>query len=255
MAPPVEEEKSIHVDAVSVKVPQFNSNNIRGWFVGLECAFGISRVTSGATKTLHLLHALPASVIESVPEISLYKSTFEEKDYEKYKTALIKRYSQTTWQKLDILFDRTPDVGKKPSELYYQFQKLANEPDVELPEPVLQYVWFKKLSTYVQDHMLCEMETFSADTDLDTADRFYHQELQVGQVSATTEPQQVLAMTHRPTRNRTPSNSTRQPSRPTPTGFKEDGRWCYFHFHYGKRAEKCKEGCKYLLDHPGNGRQ
>lgn len=244
-----------YVEAISVKPPQFNSDNIRGWFVGLECSFGISKVTSGVTKTLHLLHTVPAKIIESVPEIDLYKSTFAEEDYEKYKAALIRRFSQTTWQKLDCLFDPSPDVAKKPSELYYQLQKWAKDPDIDISDTVLAHVWFKKLSAYVQNHMMGEMDTFSFEDDLETADRFYAHELQGNHSAAIIEPQQVLVVSKRSPPARPSTLPRQQTSRPASTGFKEDGRWCYFHFHYGNRAQKCREGCKYLLDRPENARQ
>lgn len=245
-----------YVEAISVKPPVFNPNNIRGWFVGLECAFGISGVKSGITKTMHLLHAVPPNVIESIPEIDVYRTAFVEEDYKKYKEALIKRFSKSTWQKLDSLFDSTPDVSKKPSEIYYEMQKLANDPEIEMPENVLTYMWFKKLSVYVQNHMMSEMESFSPDTDLRTADRHYDHELQGNHSSAIAESQQVFAVNQRLAQNRLHSTVPKQLPKPTNSGFKEDGRWCFFHYHYGKRAQKCnKEGCKYITDHSGNARQ
>lgn len=250
-----DQEDAKHVVAIGMKAPQFNPDNIRGWFVVLECAFGISKISSGVTKTMHLMHAVPPKIIESVPEIDLYKSAFAEEDYEKYKAALIKRYSKTTWQNLDILFGVTSDVTRKPSEIYHQLKKLANEPDINLSERPLEYCWFKKLSKYVQSSMLGQMDSFDSDTDLEIADRFYDDELQGNNISAISESHQVAAVNQHQTRNRRILNVPKQSSKPATTGFKEDGRWCFFHFHYGNRAQKCKEGCKYLLDRPENGRQ
>ena len=71
-----EDLKTVVVENVTVKVPEFMESAVTGWFKIVESQFTLRGITKSETKFLHLITNLPAQVVAKIPETVLAVSSY-----------------------------------------------------------------------------------------------------------------------------------------------------------------------------------
>jgi hypothetical protein len=241
------------VAAVSVKLPEFWLDDPEMWFAQAEAHFRRAGITVSSTKYDYVLVQLPAKARTSVREIVRAADTLDD-PYEQVKTKLTASYTKSRWRLVFELFDH-PDLGdRRPSELMDALLALLS-PN-EIPGDLFMGQFLKRLPAEMRTQLA--LEDFKNPAQLAaTADSLWDAKggLQAA-VSAVGRPvspgrRDASSPSRQRVRQRSPDRPRdRRRATPGPSSRAEqDGRLCYYHDRWGRRAHKCEAGCSWS----GNG--
>lgn len=263
----VESEVTQQLEATSLKLPPFWTSCPIAWFVQTESQFKIKKITNESTKFDYVIASLPEEVIMNV--LDIIQNQDEPNKYSAIKSALINRHSDTDEKKLDkLLTERDTELGdRRPSEFYRYLEVLAFNLKIVSKE-LVKKLWMRRLPPNLNISLVA---TGKDDiTELITlADKIWDHTPKSNQFIAsvsTPSPNleisslrseidelkkviQNLSVSDRG-RNKCrdcsngPRNRSRTRSRSVPR-FNENGRFCYYHFRFGDKAQKCKEPCAF----------
>lgn len=249
--------------AVSIKPPQFSSNNARGWFCNIEAQFLIAGIVKGVTKFTHVVAHLPPSVAEDLGHI-VFKDKIEEEDYAKLKEEIIRFYSESKTKRLNLILD-TEQMGDRTPSQFYRFLK-SKTSDLDIPDGVLYNRWLSKLPSSIQMTIAGIKEKLTEIELLEHADNIYELSTNSsktvayisdnrGKPQGFHKPRNSFpkrGFSHSPARDRSPSRDRtgrgRSPSRD------RNGSTCWYHRRFKEQARKCAGGgCNFK--NSGKGRQ
>ena len=98
------------VAKVSVKLPDFWTEDPDFWFLHAEAAFRNAQITQSKTKFNHILQKLPQKIMVSVRRLIMGSAVFSETPYEDLKAKLVFSYTLSRWQKVSKLIHH-PGLG------------------------------------------------------------------------------------------------------------------------------------------------
>lgn len=239
---------------VSVKIPPFWVDKPELWFVQIEAQFLINGITQEDTKFNYIVSQLEAKYIETIYDI------IKSKDDQKYTTAknrLLQTFKESENIKMKKLLTGLELGDMKPSQLLRRMRTLGESS--EISDKVLRTLWFEKMPDAVKNVLII------SDEDLDKlssmADKIleltpavelapvhrtdpYTSEL-LNKISALEKQlAQVTTRNSRSARSPSAHRGRRSSSRKR---FNPEGRYCYYHFRFGKNClpEKCKQPCSF----------
>ena len=127
-----EEQKSNkHTTArVSVKIPPFDSTNLKMWIRILESQFKLGAITTSSTKFHHLLSNIPMSLISKIPDKIL-----DDENYDNLKAELLTTYEKSKHERFDEFINKIV-LDDKPSVFLREIQKAAH--DVGVSEDIVR---------------------------------------------------------------------------------------------------------------------
>lgn len=240
---------------VSIHPPQWNAENVRGWFASIESQFVIKNVTDGILKFHHLVAHLPVEVAR-LESLLAYKNTVVSTDYTQLKNAIITRFAADQSKILNELLDDDSLGDSIPSDVYQKMVLLSQSCTEPLSTSVLFNRWTRKLPQRIADAMLALESPFNPVKHLPIADRLFY--------SSRQQDQQINAVINKPLANprvkqpieQQQSFVLRSASRASTNrnvNFSNDSNICSFHRRFGNHARKCISPCQYKPS--GNGRQ
>ena len=103
MAPPEDEVANAVASAVSLKLPEFYTDNPEVWFVYCDAQFQLRRITNDETKFAHIVLALPQSAAARVHELLTSPPAADK--YVTLKAALLEKYMLSNTEKAAALLD------------------------------------------------------------------------------------------------------------------------------------------------------
>ena len=98
------------VAKVSVKLPDFWTEDPDLWFLHAEAAFRNAQITQSKTKFDHIVQKLPQKIMVSVRGLIMGSATSSETPYEDLKAKLVSLYTLSRWQKVSKLIHH-PGLG------------------------------------------------------------------------------------------------------------------------------------------------
>jgi hypothetical protein len=217
------------VSSISVKPPPFYRKNAPSWFAQLEAQFGLSRITSSATKFNHCLAHLPEDV---VCELDL--STIL--NYEALKASLLSMYDKSRTAKLDEALSPIDSSHLRPSIAVQKMRRSFREAGLQVDDEVIIHRFIKSLPQQLQitlaPHRLSPLDNFIAVADM------------VWETSQASQP--ICALSNLRLNH---ANSTKE-SMALPIGlapFKSNQKpqVCRSHIYYGEQARSCKPWCRW----------
>lgn len=107
--------------AISVKLPPFSIENLKGYFSILEAQFGIAGITSDVTMFFHALSGMSPEVVIKLPTDIL-----EARSYIKLKENLVDFYTETKAELVEKFMQATPLQGR-PSHFLTAMQIEASK--------------------------------------------------------------------------------------------------------------------------------
>ncbi|XP_018376537.1 PREDICTED: uncharacterized protein LOC108769827 [Trachymyrmex cornetzi] len=247
--------------ATYARIPPFWKENPALWFVQVEAAFSISRITYDDTKyryvVLHLDNtALPfvSDIIANPPLIGRYQAL---------KDRIIRSFDETGESKLRKLI-RGNEIGDdKPSNF---LQRLRNLAGGQCNDSVLRTLFFEQLPENVRS-VLAISEVTDLSILASQADRIYEiikptintiasanasQAVLSNQIDDLTKRIDALARELRGQRLRRRSHSrqSRKPSsRSGSSQRSRDGSSiCWYHRQFDMKAKKCQQPCDYRTE-------
>jgi hypothetical protein len=243
-----------HVAAVSVKLPEFWTNDPDIWFARVQAQFNMKGITSDGTKFDHVVASLDSKTAAEVRSVILHPPATDK--FEAIKQALIKAFGKTQCQKDAELLSMNGLGDRKPTALLRHINSLNDD-----PETLKRALFLMNLPIDVRN-IIVSQKIESLDELAEAADRVVDSKsVSTSQVmSSINLSDEYVAHIKTDRRTRAESN---KPICKTPAGPKKsDNRAqtetnqfiCYFHSRFGSNARRCAPDCIFsdLVKDSGN---
>lgn len=271
---------------LSLRLPPYWAHDPQLWFAQADAQFSARNINSQTTKYGYVIGALPADTAAEIRDIIL--SPPLNTPYDTLKTELIARTTMSSQRRLQQLLTNEQLGDQKPTQLLRRMRALVGDATLDtslLQELFLQRLPAEarrilvaagsislddlaKLADRILDHSPATPATIasidhtspSARPELDlsgipaamAAMTATLQNMNAAMANLTAMVASISTRSrsptpdgHREVRRRRYSNRRRSPS-PTHS---DDSPFCWYHFNFGARAQKCKPPCSW----PGNG--
>ncbi|KAK2578544.1 hypothetical protein KPH14_012573 [Odynerus spinipes] len=235
----------LRINAASVvKLPPFWKENPSLWFVQVESAFAIHRITSDDTKFRYVVLNLDPTALPLVSDI--VSRPPEGKKYEALKARLIGAFDETTESKLRKLL-RGHEIGdEKPSVFLQRLKNLAGE-SIRTVLAISEVADLSKLA-------------LQADKIADIAKSSISAVEHTGSITMTTTDERIEKLTkmvqalsrrqqsqtrnfERRSRSKTRSQYVRNRSKSRENYNATTNGICYYHNRFADKAWQCKQPC------------
>lgn len=234
--------------SVSIHPPQWNAENVRGWFASIESQFVIKKVTDNILKFHHLVAHLPVDVARLESSLA-YRDTVLPTDYSNLKIAIIARFAADQSKLLSELLDDDSLGDSTPSDVYQKMVLLSQSCTEPLSTSVLFNRWVRKLPQRIADAMLALESPFNPVKHLPIADRLFYSSKQQDQHISAVDNRSSARPRVKPSEQSQSSSVPRSASRASTNrnnnGSSNYSSFCYFHQRFGQRARKCIDPCQF----------
>lgn len=130
-----------------LKLPPFWSRCPSAWFVQVENAFALRKITLDTRKFQYVLAGLPEEIVMSV--LDVIQSDGNGQMYKTLKETLISRHSVSERRRLDSLFSKADMGDQKPSEFYRHLELMAGDPKT-FDRNLLIKLWMSRLPKSIE---------------------------------------------------------------------------------------------------------
>jgi len=216
------------VHGLSGKLPDFEDDDPRAWFLRLDAIFRTSRITRDATKFDYAFAKLTNKIASACAHIAEDEAATDK--YAQLRAALCGQYGRTPYQAYEAI-DKTPGLcGRKPSVFLAEILSTLPDAERQRPSGMVIYHFLKHLPP--DTRAAIEWEDKSPQQIADAADKHWANRGSSADTNAVGP--------NRGGRKRSP-NRQRQRRSGTPAA----SDLCYYHRMYGTKARKCRPPCKY----------
>ena len=268
-------QRTLEVQAVSLKLPALWPDNPEKWFLHCEAKFRLHKIVVQQTMFDHCVHAMTAEQSDVIMDL-MVKTPSSSNCYDELRRIYLQRRTPSTAERVQRLRALGPLGDQRPSDLLrlmerilgrtVQGDEIATEEFItRLPERIQLMVHAQAESFSVEqmatmaDRLIgvpVTQHTFSVENASTSADSTLHQ--QVASLTASNErmlaEMSLMRRNQRvqPPRQQQTSRTGNQDRRRPPKMYRglnaED--ICWYHAAWGAEAHKCVDGCRYA----GNGR-
>ena len=252
---------------VGVRVPPFWPEKPEIWFAQVEGQFAISNITADTTKFYYVVSNLDTRYSTEVEDIIVNPPVINK--YEKLKTELIKRLSESREKKVHQLLTHEELGDRKPSQFLRHLQHLTGP---KVPEEFLRTIWSSRLPANIKS-IIASQVSARLEELADLADRIHDVMPTSRHVASTTTTQpdletmsrqitdltkQVQLLTEKLDQNNVSrsgrSNSrddnnarSRRQSRSHSRNRYQKYTTCWYHYKFGAKATKCTQPCDFTV--------
>lgn len=246
--------------ATLAKLPPFWKENPILWFIQVEAAFTLARITNDDTKFRYVILNLDSTTLPFVSDIVANPPPHDK--YQALKDRIIRSFDETAESKLRKLI-RGHEIGDdKPSNY---LQRLRNLAGGQCNDSVLRTLFFEQLPESVRS-VLAISEVADLSVLASQADKIY--EITKPTINALTyvkpssssqtTPKDLIddlskrldALTKELRNQRRQRSRSRQAHSPRDKSKskerdQEENAMCWYHRQFGERAKKCQQPCEY----------
>ena len=233
-------EQTLHVTAVTVKLPPFYTSNARFWFAHAEQQFFFKNITADDTKFGHLVTAIQEDVALKVMEA--IESPPDGRKYDNLKDELLRQFTLSPAEMAETLLN-LPGLGdQRPSHLLQKI--LSLHPKDDKPNFLTRAIFLRQLPEDVRGHLTDKTDLTLVKLATE-ADKFFATSGQ--RVNAVAQSQQQLSPAEveavqgghrRQTPNPRDDHNRRKSYRPEAL--------CFYHRQFGIAARKCRSPCSFV---------
>lgn len=244
-----------------IPMPRLVQNDIESWFMSLDFWFPASGVVNDSKKYNTVLAAIEPSLLPQLRGI--ISGAPEHNKYEYIRTQLINFFAESQQRKLNRLLMEMPLGDMKPSQLFYEMQRVAG---TSVSDEAVLNLWARRLPDHARAAVVASTATMEERTKIADAivDVLQQNQINSAAVAATSpsnkiqpEQQQVNQieqmraeiqrlsrnfeemMSHQSRKKQRERSSSRNSQRSgTPTE-------CWFHRKFGQNARKCRAPCRF----------
>lgn len=262
------------INALIVKLPTFWANNPRTWFIQAEAQFSLGRITSDISKYNYVVATLPQDIAETVSDVLENPPTSDL--YNSLKDKLIDRHSLSLESRIKKLTSDEEIGDKKPSDFFRTLKRLAGNCGT-VGDELLKKLWMGRLPQAISVALIPQKDD-EMNKLMKLADQVW-EAIKTANISAVqcqsnhsagssssfeelkSEINSLKAMIDKISFDRsrsrdrsrsnnsngyTRSNSNHRRNRSRSSRFNPNGRFCFDHFKFGKRATKCTKPCAFV---------
>jgi hypothetical protein len=225
------------MQAHRVKLPPLWKEDIETWFVSAEAQFAIHGVDDEAMRfnlVISVLDDTTSSVIKT-----LIRNPPRKAPYSTLKQALVQKYLPSQFERADAIYNIQGLGDRKPSELMDEMLRHLGD---NAPGMMFLYHFIQLMPDYVRSVLATSKEQDPTKLAL-FADRVFA----AGRPSIPPTPLQAAAIAAPQSDTSTSVDRVeRAPGRRgNSSGSRrhEQNHLCYYHYHFGERASKCRQPC------------
>ena len=216
------------IQAVSTKLPAFNSKRPDLWFCQVEAEFATTGVKSEDTKYSHVIKTLTPEAINLLEHSIIPKPTTD--PYKTIKKAILEEFTPTEAERFEAMLDVQPLGDMKPSAWAAQMQALLPSKD-DAYEFLVRNVFLRRLPLGIRQPLARDkfttLHALSTEADkLWAADKY--QSPTMAEVQAANRMRQ--------------GSGTPATSRQKPEADQSSSPFCWRHRRFKEQAHKCEGG-------------
>lgn len=221
-------------EAAALKLPSLWTNDLETWFIQAEAQFCIRKITSETKKYHHVLAVLSAETAAKVKDIIRDPP---QDAYTALKTALLRKYEPTEYERAAAIMGITSLGDYKPSDLMDRFLNLLGGHEGGI---LLRYHFLRLLPDYVRSAL-----------SLSTAKDLRKLAAQADCIFlAGRDTQSIFTASQ----NAEIDRVQRRQDSPRKTTSSSPG-WCFYHSRFGDKARKCVSPCTWQGNGPSGQQQ
>ena len=214
------------VNAVAIRLPEFQTHDLTTWFIHAEVQFEIRNITQDRTKFIHTVAALPTSAIDEVKDLIRTQKESPNNGYQKLKDRLLERYVLPPNERAAALLDLPALGDQRPSQLFKRMESLIDG-QTDLFDHVLKEMFLRAMPQDVRAHLADKKKLSRRELALEADNHFT---ATGDRVCSVREHKNV-----QPARQATAAATPRDPTTVL----------CWFHKKFGKEARKCYAPCAF----------
>ena len=257
------DSKAAVVKGSMLKLPPYWSNDPSTWFSQVEAQFHLHNIKSQKDKYYTVVAQLPQDAASQMRD--MINKMPDDEPYQTFKEALITRTAESAAQRISKALDKSQIGDCRPSQVLRTLERQLE--GLHMEDTLLRQVFLQKLPTTIRTIVAAQSDTMKLSELSDLADRI-HDNLPENVINSATsssndskleermsrlEKMMVnLAQNNRNVRRKSPFQRQRSHSKGS---FNPQGKFCYYHWRYGKDARKCNEGCKWKSNDQKNEKQ
>ncbi|XP_023220356.1 uncharacterized protein LOC111622236 [Centruroides sculpturatus] len=244
-------------------MPIFTKTNTKLFFVQLDAAFAINRITSENTKYTYLINCLDAEILSNVSDLVFDRPA--EAPFSKLKDRLLEIFQNSAAKKAKILLEDLALGNQKPSALLRKMRELSAS---KITEKFLRNLWLQRLPKNIQTVLAVSGDEINKLAILADKVAELTEPTQLASINLEAENPvikhlelQILELTKKVTelnvsRTARPRYRSREKNRHDPNSkhrislrsreksLSRQG-YCYYHNKFGSAAWKCRSPCSF----------
>ncbi|UYV75949.1 hypothetical protein LAZ67_13001892, partial [Cordylochernes scorpioides] len=260
-----EESEIVETYKVNIKLPPFWIERPDIWFHQVEAQFLINNIKTENTKFNYLIAQLEPKYVENLWDIITSK---ELNKYSEAKERLLRIFKDGESTRIRKLLSGIELGDLKPSQLLQKLKSLATE---DLSDKIIKTLWLEKLPQAIQQILIISEEELDklavmADriAELNPKTEIYEAakpenetKMLLKKIESLEQKIESMRVEHqgrsRDRRSRDYHYNARSRSR-SKGGYNPRGKFCYFHYRYGKKClpGKCKKPCEWVNSENSN---
>lgn len=260
-----------------IEFPKLTNTSVEYWFIRLESWFRLQNISDESVRFEAIVASLTPQLFDQVVDIITSPPQFE--PYKKLKAALIDKFTDSEYTRVDKLLSTVPISGQRPSHLLAEIRRAGATRD----ERILRVCWLRRLPVSIRTILSASKGTLAelaemADATYDTVQAENISQVSYGS-SSSTFPNAIATSstsTHddlikciealslqinelhkkqnsqqsnsreqqrRDSRQRSSSRTASQHRDQTPARNRQPT--CWFHRNFGTQARKCEPPCDF----------
>ena len=216
------------INAVSLKLPKFWSNQPEVWFAQTESQFAVRKITEEVTKFHYVVSALDQE--SAVRVLDIIQSTPKSEPYTTLKTRLLGTYTLSEYERANKLLNMPALGDSKPSYLMDQMMGLLGE---NKPCFLFKQIFLNRLPDKIRSVLV--HSGISDCRELATAADKLHDAFSSPDGTMTNINKISTQKPRNRGQNRDRNSGRDRPSRGL----------CFYHFKFGEKAHRCEAPCNW----------
>lgn len=241
--------------AVSPKLAPFWLDRPAAWFAHIEAQFALTQITADETKYNYVVAQIDSRLAHEVEDLVINPPP-KGKRYEWIKEEMIRRFSISEAQRLRQLISGEEIGDRKPTQFLRHLRSLAGKSLSD--EKILRELWLQRLPPNIQAILTAQAE-LTLDKIAEIADKIIEvtpisvnavkisdQSLNLTDITSQLQDlsSQVAALSSQQKSQRISNSRPRSRSRSSTPG-PESRRFCWYHYRFGNKAQKCIQPCSW----------
>ena len=227
-------EKS-SVSHLAIKIPTFDTTNIKMWFKLLETQFKLANIKSSTTQFHHLISNLPMTLLNNIPE-----NIIDEEKYEDLKNQVLANYEKSKHEIFDEFINKIV-LDSKPSVFLHEIENAAKK--VGVSEDIVRRRFEKALPANISPVIAAQQSVPLHDLGklADDLINLCPSSSYINQSSIKTDKDLKNYNKEKVMEDSKKYNKQIQPFHPN-----QRPKICRSHIYYGKAAKFCRFWCQWL---------
>lgn len=278
---PITEQTKSNSNFNKIEFPKLSDNHsVEYWFIRIESWFRLQNISDESVRFEAIVASLTPQLFDQVVDLIINRP--EDNPYQKLKTALIEKFTDSEYTRVDKLLSTVPLGAQRPSHLLAEIRRAGATQD----DKILRVCWLRRLpatiravlsaskaplgelaemadATYdtlqieninqlsVANNATATTTTLTGNSQVDLIKCIESLSQQIGELKATVvQKQNYQSRGRQRSENRHRSSSTQRRERSPSAPAANRQPTCWYHRNFGTQSTKCQPPCDFPMQPP-----